>query len=97
MVKVPIEGAIHEIYRALWDALNNKENEVKKSIRDHFKKVKDFHRWSDYSVNDTDDAFTILAIIRAYEFVDLTENETFIRDKFREIIQPWFDDLLSED
>jgi len=95
MVQVPVKGAIDKIYQALWEALNNKENEVKKSIRDHFKKVKGFHRWSDYSVNDTDDAFTILTIIRAYEFVDLTENETFVRDKFQEIIKPWVDDLYN--
>ena len=95
VVSVPKDGSIHRVYQAFWDSLNDEENDVKKSIREHFRKLKNYHRWSDYSVNDTDDAFTILAILRAYHFAEVDEEDEFIRSQFREIIQPWFDDLYS--
>jgi hypothetical protein len=96
VVSVPKKGSIDTIYDSFWNALNSEENDIKKNIRSHFRGLKNYRRWSDYSVNDVDDAFTILTILNAYDFCELTEEDELIRTLFREIIKPWFDDLDSK-
>jgi len=61
----PKRESVKSIYQDFEDAISLKENPIKAKIREHLKKNK-IHRWTDFSANDTDDAFTILMMIHAF-------------------------------
>ena len=53
------------------------------------------HRWSDFDVNDIDDALTILMIMHAYRCKDSspTKKEKIICNKLEDQILFWFEQL----
>lgn len=61
----PKRESVKSIYQDFQEAISLEENPTKEKIRLHLKKST-IHRWTDFSVNDTDDAFTILLMIHAF-------------------------------
>ena len=61
----PKRESVKSIYREFSEAISLEENSTKEKIRQHLKKST-IHRWTDFSANDTDDAFTILMMIHAF-------------------------------
>ena len=73
----PKRESVVSIYQDFEDAISLKENPIKAKIREHLKKNK-IHRWTDFSANDTDDAFTILMMIHAFNgLVDETNEQGY--------------------
>ena len=73
---VPKSGVISKIYYQLDELLKNKENSVKRMVREkYFLSIYEWTRWSDYFVTDVDDVITILAIRHAFSFTYLTPSE----------------------
>ena len=88
----PKQGVISKIYYQMNELLKNEENGVKRLIREsYFDNLREWNRWSDYWVNDIDDAVTILAIIHAFSFCSLTAREKEIKATLELITKPWFE------
>ena len=94
-VSYPKNSSIDTIYDYFWEMLSPiNTSGIKRMVRRHFNNCKTYRRWSDYSINDTDDAFTILAIINCFNCCDeLTDDEKLICNQFKAIIRPWFTEL----
>jgi hypothetical protein len=90
----PKKESVDQIYRDLDSALSSEDNEVKQRIRNHLCSNLT-SRWTDFDVNDTDDAFTILMMIYAFSSFSesLTEIETKIMNELEESMKPWFAQL----
>ena len=97
-VSYPKNSSIDTIYNYFWEILSPiNTSGIKRMVRQHFNNCKMYRRWSDYSINDTDDAFTILAIINCFNCCDkLTDIEEMILNQFKAIIRPWFKELGIE-
>jgi len=90
---VPKESSIETIYNDFDKAISPVDNEIKHKIRDHCCQ-NHIDRWTDFDVNDIDDAFTILMIIHSFTIPDiLTEEEQLIKTKLQLIMEPWFAQL----
>ena len=61
----PKKESVNSIYHDFGEAISLNENPTKEKIRNHLLRNK-IHRWTDFSENDTDDAFTILMMIHAF-------------------------------
>ena len=61
----PKRDSVKSIYKEFSEAISLEENPTKAKIRKHLKNST-VHRWTDFSANDTDDAFTILMMIHAF-------------------------------
>lgn len=61
----PKRDSVKSIYKEFSEAISLEENATKAKIRQHLK-TGTVHRWTDFSANDTDDAFTILMMIHAF-------------------------------
>ena len=61
----PKRESVKSIYQDFEEAISLEENKTKEKIRQHLK-TSTVHRWTDFSANDTDDAFTILMMIHAF-------------------------------
>ena len=61
----PKRDSVKSIYQEFSEAISLEENATKAKIRQHLK-TSTVHRWTDFSANDTDDAFTILMMIHAF-------------------------------
>lgn len=61
----PKESSVDSIYHEFSEAISLEENPTKQKIREHLLTNK-VDRWTDFSANDTDDAFTILMMIHAF-------------------------------
>lgn len=61
----PKKDSVDSIYRDFQEAISLKENSTKEKIRTHLL-MNRIDRWTDFSANDTDDAFTILMLIHAF-------------------------------
>lgn len=70
----PKRESVKNIYREFSEAISLEENATKAKIRQHLKTSK-VHRWTDFSANDTDDAFTILMMIHAFNGLVGEKNE----------------------
>ena len=62
------------VYQDLYEAVSLEENDTKAKIRQHLKE-NTIERWTDFSANDTDDAFTILMMIHAFNGLTGERNE----------------------
>ena len=64
--------------------ISSEDNQTKQLIRKFFSQINTFYRWSDYWINDIDDAITILTIINCYNksSIPLNVDEKKIRDQF---------------
>ena len=95
--------SVSEIYKDLYEAVSLDENDTKAKIRQHLKE-NDIKRWTDFSANDTDDAFTILMMIHAFNglvgercehgcsqgvYYKPTEGEKVTLDKLHESLEDW--------
>jgi hypothetical protein len=99
----PKKESVNQIYRDLDSALEPGDNLLKQGIRNHlggYALGNLTFRWTDFDVNDTDDAFTILMMIHAFSSVDeegnpvpITEREKKIKDELETIMKPWFSQL----
>jgi len=98
----PKETSVDSIYRDFMEAISLRENEMKAKIRKHLLE-NTIHRWTDFSANDTDDAFTILMLIHAFNgIIDLdgivsnykpSEEENIILDGLSKSLEHWFSQL----
>lgn len=70
----PKKTSVDSIYQDFGEAISPEENEMKAKIRKHLLDNK-INRWTDFSANDTDDAFTILMLIHAFKGIT-GENRT---------------------
>ena len=61
----PKESSVDSIYHEFEEAISLVENPTKQKIREHLLTNK-IHRWTDFSANDTDDAFTVLMLIHSF-------------------------------
>ena len=61
----PKKTSVNSIYHEFQEAISLKENPTKAKIREHLL-LNRIDRWTDFSANDTDDAFTILMMIHAF-------------------------------
>ena len=61
----PKKDSVKSIYEDFQEAISLDENPTKEKIRKYLKNTK-IDRWTDFSANDTDDAFTILMMIHAF-------------------------------
>jgi hypothetical protein len=90
----PTLGSIPIIYKEFFEAINLSDNDTKLKIRSHCCHY-GIERWTDFDVNDTDDAFTILMIYHAFHYG--TENSDhryqFIHQQLQHIIQQWSSQL----
>jgi len=91
---VPKDESIENIYIDFVEAISEYDNPVKRAIR-HYVNTHYVYRWTDFDVNDTDDAFTILMILYAYRCKPerLTKNEDKIVKSIEEQMEFWFDQL----
>ena len=95
--------SVRLIYQDLYEAISLEENDMKAKIRKHLRENK-IQRWTDFSANDTDDAFTILMMIHAFNgitgeryehgcaegvYYKPTEEEKVILDKLHESLEDW--------
>jgi len=95
---VPKKGSISKIYHQVDELLANKENGVKRMIREkYFLSIYEWNRWSDFLVNDVDDVITILAIRHAFTFTYLTPSENIIKEKLDNIVKPWFEHFATQE
>jgi hypothetical protein len=88
----PKEGAIQKVNHQMWELLRSGENGTKKMIREHFMNVRNFKRWSDYSVNDVDDGITMCAIFYAFMYSS-SDNEIEFGFKIKGVVDTWYGDL----
>jgi len=84
---VPKEGSVTKVYYQMSELLSLEENGMKQMVREHLNNVGTYGRFSDYWVNDVDDAFTIYMILNAYKFATLTEEETKVKQQLEGIIE----------
>ena len=98
---VPKMESVDQIYKEFEEAISPYENDVKKNIREHLCNTH-IHRWTDFDVNDTDDAFTILMMIHAFSSVNedgvtllLSPEEEFIKGELEKCMIPWFSQLVN--
>jgi len=90
---VPIKSSVKTIYADFNNAISPEENEMKKKIREHCCKYQ-IDRWTDFDANDTDDAFTILMILHAFNCPKTLEiEEQLIKTKLELLMEPWFTQL----
>ena len=61
----PKKDSVKSIYEDFQEAISLEENPTKEKIRKYLKNTK-IDRWTDFSANDTDDAFTILMMIHSF-------------------------------
>ena len=83
----PKEGSIVKVYFQLNELLSKEENGMKKMVRDYMGLLGTYNRFSDYWVNDVDDALTIYMIYGAYKYATLTTEEEMIKDQLFKIIE----------
>jgi len=96
----PNKESVRLIYHEFEQAINPYENDIKRKIRNHLCKYH-IDRWTDFDVNDTDDAFTILMLIHAFtcrvsrdgNILQLAEQELSIQRELEDILKPWFSRL----
>ena len=83
----PKEGSIVKVYFQLNELLSKEENGMKKMVRDYMGLLGTYNRFSDYWVNDVDDALTIYMIYGAYKYATLTTQEEMIKGQLFKIIE----------
>ena len=83
----PVSGSIVEVYRQLGELLSTEENITKQIVRKYFDDIATYHRFSDYWVNDIDDAFTIYMVFNAYKFATLSKEEEMVKEQLSSIIE----------
>jgi hypothetical protein len=103
----PKRDSVKSIYREFSEAISLEENPTKAKIRHHLK-TSTVHRWTDFSANDTDDAFTILMMIHAFSglvgeknehgcsegvYYRPSEKETIILDGLQSSLEKWRSEL----
>jgi len=99
----PKRDSVKSIYQDFEEAISLEENKTKAKIRQHLRKST-VHRWTDFSANDTDDAFTILMMIHAFNglmgenrshgclagvYYKPTEEESVILDGLHSSLDDW--------
>lgn len=99
----PKKESVDSIYKDFHDAISLDENPLKEKIREHVL-LNRIDRWTDFSANDTDDAFTILMIIHAFNgligeknsqgcsegvYYKPTEDEKIIVDSLHKSLDNW--------
>lgn len=95
----PKEDSVENIYHLFELAISPYENKMKYLIRKHLSECT-INRWSDFDVNDTDDAFTIIMILHSYTCDSIDHNPTSLSKKDYNIkksienkMKFWFDQL----
>jgi hypothetical protein len=97
----PNIGSVQVIYHEFYLAINPYENYVKNNIRNYLNNNK-INRWTDFDVNDTDDAFAILMLIHSFhgiinshtcEYYEPTEKDKSIIDSLVLSMKDWFSQL----
>ena len=91
----PKAGSVKKVYYQIDELLKNEENGMKKMVRNYFSNLGDWTRWSDYWVNDVDDAVTILAIRHAYSFCD--PDYSGVMETLDGITKPWYEHFASQE
>ena len=86
-------GSMPKVYNQIFEALDDRENGTKEMIRNYLSEMSMYNRYSDFWVNDIDDAFTILMIINAYKYCELNELDVLILERFETITEPWFKEM----
>ena len=99
----PKKDSVDSIYRDFQEAISMDENPTKEKIRTHLL-LNRIDRWTDFSANDTDDAFTILMMIHAFNgltgekqshgcsegiYYKPTEDEKIILDSLHKSLDHW--------
>jgi len=97
----PKNDSVKRIYIDFSEAINLKENKIKKSIREYLINHR-IDRWTDFDVNDTDDAFTVIMLIHSFkglvneltnEYYKPDDDEKIILESLEEVMKPWYDQL----
>ena len=83
----PKEGSITKVYHQLNELLTLEENGMKEMVRKYFEEIETYNRFSDYWVNDVDDALTIYMIYNAYKHTPLTTAEETVKEQIFAIIR----------
>lgn len=88
------DGSVDMIYDQVKELIDYRsDTPTKKLVRQFFCEQGSYSRWSDFWVNDVDDALTILAIINSFKLDQSTESNKRILSKFEGIAKPWFEQL----
>ena len=105
----PKKESVDSIYHDFQEAISLDENPTKAKIREHLL-LNRIDRWTDFSANDTDDAFTILMLIHAFNgitgekisqdcnesvYYKPTENEKVILESLHSSLDEWRAQLES--
>lgn len=85
--KIPGSDSIHKVYHQLNELISLEENGAKEMVRTLLGNIGIYERFSDYWVNDVDDAFTILMIYNAYKHIQLNERDQKIKEQLEQIIK----------
>ena len=86
-------GSMSKVYNQIFEALDDRENGTKEMIRNYLSEISMYNRYSDFWVNDIDDAFTILMIINAYKHCELNELDVLILERFETISNKWLKEM----
>lgn len=92
---IPREDTIDKIYFQMWNLLSNQENGIKSMVRHFFVTSQIVQRWSDYWESDIDDWFTILAIINAFKYTTLTNQEEEILKQLQLISENIYENIKN--
>lgn len=84
------DDSMNKVYEQISQLISLEENGIKEMVRKFFLNQATYIRWSDFWVNDIDDALSVLSVINAFNHVSLNEDEIHIKRQFEEIAKPWF-------
>jgi len=84
---IPTDDSINIVYKVMFKLFEtNGDNSEKKMVREYFKSIGIYMRWSDYWVNDVDDGFTIWMIHNAYNINDLNVFDKLMKERIELIM-----------
>ena len=93
LFSIPKETTVGNTYNQMWELMEHGDNSMKKQVRAHFHGIKEYLRWSDYFVNDIDDAITMCIILHAYMVPSLSDSEKKVKNSVEEIIEQLYTTL----
>lgn len=85
-VKCLKDGSVAKIYNQMKELLKKEENGTKQMLREFLKSKSVYNRWSDYLINDVDDAFSIYMLYYSFKYNELDQTDMMIVEELKHII-----------
>ena len=68
------------------ELLKKEENGMKQMLREFLKSKSVYNRWSDYWINDVDDAFSIYMLYHSFKYNELDQTDVKIVKELKHVI-----------